>query len=231
MGFLDALLGKRKLKGPAPDRLFAITTAYVDARGRSRASRRAARRRSSSSRWRPATSRRSSPTCRRSSRARARRPGSTVETEDDEFGYRWMILRDPDIEDLAVGINAVSDALAVGGYDDRVLAAVFAFEDADGNAGLPHLQLQARHLVPVRARGAATSSATPSASCRSRRPSGPSCPSSPSSSAGSPCGGSRSSGSPWDVVPEMRGCRRRQARTQTRRNPFGISRVEDAAWR
>ena len=30
MGFLDALLGRHKVKGPAPDRLFAITTAYVD---------------------------------------------------------------------------------------------------------------------------------------------------------------------------------------------------------
>src|SRR6478735_3255202 len=29
MGFLDALLGKRKVKGPAPDRLFAITTAAI----------------------------------------------------------------------------------------------------------------------------------------------------------------------------------------------------------
>jgi hypothetical protein len=29
MGFLDPLLGKRKVKGPAPDRLFAISTAYV----------------------------------------------------------------------------------------------------------------------------------------------------------------------------------------------------------
>ena len=30
MGFLDALLGgKKKLKGPAPDRLFAMSTAYV----------------------------------------------------------------------------------------------------------------------------------------------------------------------------------------------------------
>ena len=57
--------------------------------------------------------------------------GSSVETKDDEFGYRWMIVRDLDIEDLAVGVNAVSDALAVGGYNDRVLAAVFAFEDAD----------------------------------------------------------------------------------------------------
>jgi hypothetical protein len=58
--------------------------------------------------------------------------GSTVETKDGEFGYRWMIVRDPEIEDLAVGVNAVSDALAVGGYNDRVLAAVFSFEDADG---------------------------------------------------------------------------------------------------
>jgi hypothetical protein len=56
--------------------------------------------------------------------------GSTVDTHDDDFGYRWMIIRDPDIEDLVVGVNAVSDALAVGGYGERVLCAVFAFEDA-----------------------------------------------------------------------------------------------------
>ena len=55
--------------------------------------------------------------------------GSSVETSDDEFGYRWMIVQDPDLEDLAVGINAVTDALAVGGYNERVLCAVFAFED------------------------------------------------------------------------------------------------------
>ena len=29
MGFLDTLLGRRKLDMPAPDRLFAISTAYV----------------------------------------------------------------------------------------------------------------------------------------------------------------------------------------------------------
>ena len=58
--------------------------------------------------------------------------GTTIKTSDDEHGYRWMILRDDDIEDLVVGVNAVSDALDVGGYGDRVLAAVFAFEDAKG---------------------------------------------------------------------------------------------------
>ena len=29
MGLFDAILGRRTVKGPAPDRLFAITTAYV----------------------------------------------------------------------------------------------------------------------------------------------------------------------------------------------------------
>jgi hypothetical protein len=29
MGFLDVLMGRRKLAGPAPDRLFAMSTAYV----------------------------------------------------------------------------------------------------------------------------------------------------------------------------------------------------------
>jgi hypothetical protein len=43
-----------------------------------------------------------------------------------------MVLKDPDIEDLAVGVNAVSDALNIGGYGNRVLCAVFAFEDGTG---------------------------------------------------------------------------------------------------
>jgi hypothetical protein len=59
--------------------------------------------------------------------------GTTLTTTEDSYGYRWMVLEDPDVEDLAVGINAVSDALALGGYANRVLCAVFAFQDASGN--------------------------------------------------------------------------------------------------
>jgi hypothetical protein len=43
-----------------------------------------------------------------------------------------MILRDPDFEDLVVGVNAVSSALEAGGYGERILCAVFPFEDAAG---------------------------------------------------------------------------------------------------
>src|SRR4051812_32157192 len=55
--------------------------------------------------------------------------GTTIAARDDEFGYRWMILGDPDLEDLVVGINAVSTELQGGGYGDRLLAAVFSFRD------------------------------------------------------------------------------------------------------
>ena len=58
--------------------------------------------------------------------------GTTIETTDDEFGYRWMVLVDPDFEDLVVGLNTVSTALEAGGYGDRILAGVFPFRDEAG---------------------------------------------------------------------------------------------------
>jgi len=50
------------------------------------------------------------------------------------MGYSWMIVRDDDVEDLAVGINTVSEQLAIEGYGDRLLCAVFGFQDAQGAA-------------------------------------------------------------------------------------------------
>jgi hypothetical protein len=58
--------------------------------------------------------------------------GTTIEKRDDTFGYRWMVLSDPDFEDLVVGLNAVASALRDGGYGDRILAAVFPFKGAEG---------------------------------------------------------------------------------------------------
>jgi hypothetical protein len=131
MGFLDPLLGRRKTKASAPDRLFAITTAYVTLQAGQGINPAGA----AAIVFQPL------PTgdfqqivsdVEETVRGTGQETGTNVETKDDEFGYRWMIVRDPDIEDLAVGVNAVSDALAVGGYNDRVLAAVFAWQDSDG---------------------------------------------------------------------------------------------------
>jgi hypothetical protein len=129
VGFLDALLGRRKVKGPAPDRLFALTTAYIGLEAQQGIKTRG----SAAIVFQPlATGDFQSIVSEMEEvlRGTGTEYGSTIETSDDQFGYRWMVIRDPDLDDLVVGVNAVSDALAVGGYSERVLCAVFAFEDA-----------------------------------------------------------------------------------------------------
>lgn len=130
MGFLDSLLGRTKAKPvAAQDRLFALTTAYValDAGH------------AITTRGRAAIVFQPVETADFESivadmeqvvRGTGEETGTSLDVQSDSYGYRWMILRDPDVEDQVVGVNAVSDALAVGGYGDRVLAAVFAFGDA-----------------------------------------------------------------------------------------------------
>ncbi len=134
MGFLDALLGgKKKLKGPAPDRLFAMSTAYVTLD----TSHGIATTGKSGIVFQPLATADFESIATEMEEILAGTgadTGTTISTSDDEHGYRWMILDDPDIEDLVVGVNAVSDALAVGGYGDRVLAAVFAFKDSKSRA-------------------------------------------------------------------------------------------------
>jgi hypothetical protein len=131
VGLLDALLGRRKVKGPAPDRLFALTTAYIGLEAQQGIKTRGA----AAIVFQPlATGDFQSIVSEMEEvlQGTGTEYGSTIETKDDEFGYRWMIIRDPDLDDLVVGVNAVSDALAVGGYSERVLCAVFAFDDAQG---------------------------------------------------------------------------------------------------
>ena len=74
------------------------------------------------------------------------------------------MLRDPDHEDLVVGVNAVSSALTAGGYGDRLLCAVFAFRD--GGTGPSTSSTTSSAARSTRScRPAASSSATPRASC------------------------------------------------------------------
>jgi hypothetical protein len=129
MGFLDSLLGRSRTAKPAKtDRLFALTTAHVtlstehgiESAGTAGLVFQA-----------EATS--DFATVVREAeevlRATGEETGTSVETKEDDFGYRWVVLSDPDVEDLVVGVNAVKDALDTSGYGDRVLAAVFKFTE------------------------------------------------------------------------------------------------------
>ena len=133
MGLLDVILGRRKLAAPAPDRLFAMSTAYVTM--------------STSlginSTGRAAIVFQPLPTpdfqaivrdMEEVVRATASDGGTVVESADDSYGFRWLTLRGPDFDSLVVGINGVSTALQGGGYGERLLCAVFSFTGADGRA-------------------------------------------------------------------------------------------------
>ena len=133
MGLRDILTGRHEVKGPAPDRLFAISTAYVtlqaehqiDPAGKAAIVFQAL-----------ATSNFET-TLREMEEvvtATGGESGTKVSSQDDSYGYRWMVLQNPDgapsVEDLAVGINAVSSSIETAGYGARLLCAVFAFVDA-----------------------------------------------------------------------------------------------------
>jgi len=129
VGLLEILTGKRKLAKPAADRLFAISTAYVTMQtGLGMNSRGTA-----AIVFQPLATADFDAIVRDMEevvRATATDSGMTVTSTDDTYGFRWLVLRGSDFDDLVVGINAVSSALEAGGYGERVLCSVFPFDDS-----------------------------------------------------------------------------------------------------
>jgi len=135
LGLRDILTGRHQVKGPAPDRLFAITTAYVDLQAEHQVDPSG----SAAIVFQALATSEFEATLKDMEEvvtATGGDSGTTVTTEDDSFGYRWMILRNPDgkpsVEDLAVGVNAVSSSIETAGFGERLLCAVFGFIDRKG---------------------------------------------------------------------------------------------------
>jgi hypothetical protein len=129
MGLRDILTGRHQVKGPAPDRLFAIATAYITLQTEHQIDPAGA----AAIVFQPLQTSEFEATIREMEdvvRATGGETGTQVSTQDDSFGYRWMVLRDDSVEDLAVGINAVSSSIETAGHGERLLCAVFAFADA-----------------------------------------------------------------------------------------------------
>jgi hypothetical protein len=138
MGLRDMLTGRHTVKGPAPDRLFAISTAYVTLQaehGIEPAGAAAIVFQALATSEFEATLRDMEEVVT----ATGGDSGTSVSTQDDAYGYRWMVLRNkpgaPSVEDLAVGINAVSGSIETAGHGERLLCAVFAFRASAGSAG------------------------------------------------------------------------------------------------
>jgi hypothetical protein len=136
VGLFDVLTGRRKLAKPAPDRLFAISTAYVTMQTSL----------SIQSRGGAAIVFQSLATAdfrgivrdmEEVVRATAGERGTSVETTEDSYGFSWLVLKGESFDDLVVGINAVSTAIDDGGYGERLLCAVFAFSDENARSPAP----------------------------------------------------------------------------------------------
>ena len=131
-------MGRRQVKGPAPDRLFAITTAYVTLQSEHEIDPDG----TAAIVFQALATSEFEATLKEMEQvveATGGDNGTTVTTQDDSYGYRWMILRSPQgspsVEDLAVGINAVSSSIESAGHGERLLCAVFAFTERADRPG------------------------------------------------------------------------------------------------
>ena len=132
MGLADILLGRKKLKGPAQDRLFALSTARVTLDtelGLETAG-------SGGIVFKPLSAGefvRAENDLQQVLDAVAGESGSRLERKSDDFGYEWIVVRDADLEDQVTTVHAVAQGLQEAGFGEQLLAAAFKFESKFGD--------------------------------------------------------------------------------------------------
>ncbi|MGD9697395.1 MAG: hypothetical protein AB7V42_17250 [Thermoleophilia bacterium] len=57
---------------------------------------------------------------------------TVIDRHRDGYGFDWIVISDPDVEDLATTTHVVSRSLQERGYAERLLCAVFGFDGAPG---------------------------------------------------------------------------------------------------
>ena len=127
MGLRDVLFGRRKLKGPSEDRLFALATACVTLQaelGLKPAGVAAVTYKALSS----GEFDRVETDVESLVKAAARSAGGEVERRTDSFGFEWVIVHDPNVEDQVTAVHAVASELTAQGFGEQLLAAPFRFD-------------------------------------------------------------------------------------------------------
>ena len=129
MGLRNILSGRKSLPGPKDDRLFALTTAAVTLEtelGLKTAG-------AAAISFKPQSSgefRSAFDDVDKLVDAVAQQCGSKVERQSDEYGYDWIVVHDPDLEDLVGAAHTLASELTAQGFGEQLLAAIFKFEGA-----------------------------------------------------------------------------------------------------
>src|SRR6266581_960628 len=118
MGLRDVLLGKKKLAGPARERLFALTTAAVtlDTELGLRTAG------SGGICFKPLSAGefvRAENDLQQLLDGIAGESGSRLERKSDDFGYEWIVVRDADLEDQVTTVHAVAQGLQEAGFGEQ----------------------------------------------------------------------------------------------------------------
>jgi len=127
VGLTDVLFGRKKLKAPAAERLFALTTAAVTLEtelGLKTAGAGAVVFKGLSA----GDFTRAESDIQQLLEAVAADCGAKLERRDDSYGFTWIIVRDPDLEDQVAAVHTVASELAAQGFGEQLLAAVFRFD-------------------------------------------------------------------------------------------------------
>lgn len=130
MGLTDILFGRKRLKEPAPDKLFALTTAAVSLElecGLKPAGVAAVI-------FKPLSAGEFSQATADIDElvaSVAAGAGSKLERKKDSFGFEWVIVRDPDLEDQVTAVHAVASELQAKGFGGQLLAAAFRFDGGE----------------------------------------------------------------------------------------------------
>ena len=130
MGLRDILSGRAKLKEPAGDRLFALTTAAVTLDvecGLKPAGAGAVV-------YKPLSAgefAQADQDVEQLLASVASGFGSKLERKKDAYGFDWVVIRDPELEDQVASVHAVSSELTARGFGGQLLAAAFRFEGGE----------------------------------------------------------------------------------------------------
>jgi hypothetical protein len=130
VGLRDVLFGKKKLSEPKDDRLFSLTTAAVTLQvelGLKTAG-------AGAISFKPQSSgefRSAFDDVDQLVEAVAQQCGSQVDRKSDEYGYDWIVVHDPDLEDLVATAHTLASELTAKGFGSQLLAAIFRFDGYD----------------------------------------------------------------------------------------------------
>jgi len=126
MGFLDSILGKTKLPEAKTDKLFAISTAAITLESslgyKADGAAGVCIKPMESSRYEAARAE-----IEELLKLSIKETGMQYRIQKDEYNYIWVVLADPDFEDLVTNIQMVSQILMEHGFGTQLLAAVYRF--------------------------------------------------------------------------------------------------------